>query len=241
MKVKSVILSVLWAAVVVGGTIWLAVERQARLRLGEENAALRQQLGQWPGLAAENQRLSNLVARARSSPSLPDDQLRELLRLRGGAGVLRQQAKELEALRKENRQARAALESGLKTRNAAATTDYWPRDSWFFAGYASPGAALQSFFWAGSKGDVKTLRGGITGDVQKEVEKDLEGKSDSEASTKAVTALARLKSVLVLNREAQGDDTVVLTAVFEEGNHTETNKALMKKIGNDWKFFGSPE
>ena len=68
-------------------------------------------------LIAENEQLSNRVAQVNPPQSLPDDQLRELLRLRGEVGVLRQQAKELEAVRTENRQARAALES--KTQGAA--------------------------------------------------------------------------------------------------------------------------
>ena len=183
MKAQSVILSGLCASVLVGLAIWLAVEHQARLRLGEENTALRQQLDRMARLAAENERLSNLVAQANRSPSLPDDRLKELLRLRGKVGVLRQQTKELETLRNENRQARAALESGHKTQRAVATADYWPRDSWAFAGYASPDAALQSSLWAASKGDLKTVVGGTTGEMQKEMEKDLETKSESEVSS----------------------------------------------------------
>ena len=150
-------LSVIYATAAAGVMIWLAVEHQAGLRLGQDNRALRQQLGQLAGLVAENERLSNLVAQASHSPSLPNDQLKELLRLRGEVGVLRQQSKELETLREENRQARTALESSPKPQSTspaggAATADYWPRDSWTFAGYASPDAALQSFVWAASKG-----------------------------------------------------------------------------------------
>jgi hypothetical protein len=103
MKAKSVILSVLCATALVGLAIWLIVEHQIRLRLGEENKSLRQQSDQMAGLVAENERLSNLVAQANRSQSLPNDQLKELLRLRGELGVLRQrESKELETLRNEN-------------------------------------------------------------------------------------------------------------------------------------------
>lgn len=245
MKAKSVVISVLCAGAVVGVAIWLAVGHQARFKLGEENRALRQQLDQMAAFAAENERLSNLVAQANRSQSLPGEQLKELLRLRGEVSVLRQQGKELETLRNENRQARAALESSLKTQSAgataaAATADYWPRDSWAFVGYASPEAALQSSIWAGNKGDLKTFLGGTTGELQKMVEKDLEGKSESEVSAKVLAESARLKSVRVLNREVQADDTVVLTAAFEDGTDTHTTKLLMKKIGNEWKLSGPP-
>ena len=243
MKANRVVLGILGVGAVAGVAICLAVERQARLRLGEENKALRQQVDPMAGLVAENERLSNILAQANGSRSLPDERLKELLRLRGEAGVLRQQGKEIEALRHENRLARAKLESTLKTQNggasrAAATADYWPRDSWAFAGFASPDAALQTSVWAASKGDLKSLLGSTTGELQKQVEKDLEGKSETEATIRAMDEVARLKSVRVVDREVQADDTIVLTAAFEEGTDTHTTKLVMKKIGGEWKISG---
>ena len=246
MKANSMITSLLCATAAFGLAIWLAVGHQARLRLGDEHKALEQQLDQMAGLVAENERLAKLVAHASRPQSLTDDQSRELLRLRGEAGVLRRQTKELETLREENRQARAALESGLKTQSAgatgaAATADYWPRDSWAFAGYASPDAALQTSVWAANNGDLKALLASTTGDLQKMMEKDFEGKSESEATLRAMDEVARLKSIRVVNREVQADDTVVLTAAFEDGTDTHTSKLLMKKVGNDWKISGPPQ
>src|ERR1039458_4922802 len=107
MRAGRVVLSVLGAAALSGVAIWLAAGHQARLRLGEENRALRRQLHQMDGLIAAKKGLSTLVAQASGSQSLTDDQLRELLRLRGEAGVLREQRKELETLREENRRVRA--------------------------------------------------------------------------------------------------------------------------------------
>lgn len=230
MKANRVITSLLCTTAVVGLAIWLKVEHQARLRLGEEHLALEQQLKQLAGLIAENQRLLNLVARASHPPSLPDDQSRELLRLRGEVGLLRQQSKQLEAVRHENRQARAA--------GGAATADYWPRDSWAFTGFTSPDAALQSSLWAANSGDLKALLASTTGDFRKELEEQFGGKSESEASIRAMDEVAGLKSVCVLNREVQANDTVVLTAAFEDRTDTHTSKLLLKKIGNDWKVSG---
>jgi hypothetical protein len=246
MRANSLVTSVLSLAAVVGLALWLAVEDQTRLKLGEEHKTLEQQVGQMAGLIAENDRLSNLVAQANRSQSLPDDQLRELLRLRGEAGVLRQQSKEFEAVRNENRQAHAALESSLKGRGTgaaggAATADYWPRDSWAFAGYASPDAALQTSLWAANNGDLKALLASTTGEVQKKMEEDFGGKSEDEASIRAMDEVSNLKSVRVLDREVQGDDTVVLSAEFVEGTDTHTGKLVMKKIGNDWKLSGLPQ
>jgi hypothetical protein len=243
MKANRVITSLFGVAAVAGLASWLAFEHQARLRLGEDHRTLKHQLNQMADLIAENEQLSNLLARASHPQSLSDDQSRELLRLRGEVGVLRQQSRELEAVRDENRKARTALASSLKNQNAgttkaAATADYWPRDSWTFTGYASPDAALQSLFWAGNNGDLTTMLASTTGDARKEIEAQYGNKSESEASIRAMDDISGLKSIRVLNREIQSDDTVVLTATFEDRNETNTGKLLMKKIGNEWKFSG---
>ena len=72
------------------------------------------------------------------------------------------------------------------------------------------------------------------------MQKDLEGKSEDEASAKAMAEVARLRSVRVLDREVKSDDTVVLTAEFEKENGTDRSKLLMKKIGDGWKLYDHP-
>jgi hypothetical protein len=232
MKAKSVILGVLCAAAVVAVASWLAVGHQARLGLEEENQALRQQLDQMGELAAENERLSNLVAQASQVQSLPEDQLQELLRLRAEVGALRQQAKALKPPHSENRQAPTSAESSVPT------ADNWPKDSWTFVGYANPAAALQSSMWAASKGDVKTFLRSLTGDAQKTAESLFAGKSDSELAAGALALFAGVKSVRVISREVRDDGSVVLTTASEEESGTVTRKALLKKVGNEWKLAG---
>jgi RNA polymerase sigma factor (sigma-70 family) len=77
------------ALAVVGVATPLVIQHQANLRLRAENQLLRQQSEQLGPLAAENERLSNLVSRPDPSPSLPDGQRSELLRLRGESTRLR--------------------------------------------------------------------------------------------------------------------------------------------------------
>src|SRR5207237_3604197 len=73
----------------------LVIQHQTKLR--EENESLRQQLDQQAQLAAENERLSNLITETARTDSilLPDQQLKELLRLRGEVGRLRLESREL--------------------------------------------------------------------------------------------------------------------------------------------------
>lgn len=72
--------------------------------LRAENAILLQSLEQLNHLAAENDRLSNSLAHA--SSALPEDQKRDLLRLRGEVASLRKQTNALAKLQEENRQLR---------------------------------------------------------------------------------------------------------------------------------------
>lgn len=83
------------AAITVALTIPLALQYRTQTELRAENQALRAQAGQIDVLAAENKRLSNLVAKAAKPASAAGkDQSLELMKLRGEVGVLRKTADE---------------------------------------------------------------------------------------------------------------------------------------------------
>jgi hypothetical protein len=100
-------LGLLSGVVLAGMAGLLIMQQQSMVRLREENQSLQQQQIQMVQLAAENERLSNSVNQAASSEPLSQDQLHELLRLRGEVGTLRQKAKELVRVQEENRELRA--------------------------------------------------------------------------------------------------------------------------------------
>ena len=87
MTMTKVKLGIIGVIAVAGVVAPLVIQRQSQAKLREEDQALRQQASQLAQVAAENERLSNLVGRPKSAepPSA------ELLRLRGQAGVLRRE------------------------------------------------------------------------------------------------------------------------------------------------------
>lgn len=103
-------LGVLSALVIAGAAILMAVRHQLQARLHERDKALSQQADRITQLEAENERLSNLVAQVNKTAVPPGDQARELLRLRGEVGVLRQQTNELGRVRQENRRLSQAVD-----------------------------------------------------------------------------------------------------------------------------------
>src|SRR5438876_10710594 len=80
------------------------IEHQSQVKMRAEIHSLRLQLDELGQQQAEHERTSNLLAQAGSS--LPNDQLRELLKLRNEVGLLRKATNELTNLREENRQLR---------------------------------------------------------------------------------------------------------------------------------------
>jgi len=98
-------------AVVISGIATLVVQQQARARLREQSESLQQQSDQLAQLAADNDRLSNLVAQANGSK----DQWAELLKLRAEAESLGKQTNDLATLREENHQLQQRSEAKRKT------------------------------------------------------------------------------------------------------------------------------
>jgi RNA polymerase sigma factor (sigma-70 family) len=88
------------AAIVAGGlAATVAMQQQTGSRMIGENQDLRQQVA---GLAAENESLSNRLQQISATPPLADDQFRELLRLRGEVGMLRDKTNLVGKLQKRN-------------------------------------------------------------------------------------------------------------------------------------------
>jgi RNA polymerase sigma factor (sigma-70 family) len=88
---------------IVGAVITAAVavpwvmQHQAQTRLAEASESLRQRTEQNSRLAAENERLSNLLPRSATPAPPTNDSAREVLRLRGEVGRLRRESAEEQA------------------------------------------------------------------------------------------------------------------------------------------------
>jgi RNA polymerase sigma factor (sigma-70 family) len=77
----------------------LALQHNSQANLRVENQTLLSRITELEGIAAERQRAADLQAQRGETQSLADEQLRELLRLRGEVAQLRADARELELLK----------------------------------------------------------------------------------------------------------------------------------------------
>lgn len=94
----------------------LVIEHRTCVKLREREDTSRQQDSQLAKLAAEHQRLSNLVVQANNAPT--NDQMSELQNLRSRAETLRQQTNELGKLLTQNRRSRPPRTASRPTPNS---------------------------------------------------------------------------------------------------------------------------
>jgi hypothetical protein len=97
-KSKVLLTAVITTAVAVIAA--LLIERRAQAQFRANDSILRQQYNQLAQLAAENQRLSNLIDQAKTSSATGDDRTAELAQLRAKVEALRQQTNRLAELPK---------------------------------------------------------------------------------------------------------------------------------------------
>ncbi len=91
-KVKAGVAGALVIGILVAPRV---VQREAQVRLRDKDEALRQRTDQLVKLQADNERLSKLLATATNPRSPSNDQLSELMRLRGEIGRLQTAVREL--------------------------------------------------------------------------------------------------------------------------------------------------
>lgn len=85
-------IGIITAIVAAGVAVPWILNHQSQVKLRQENEALRLKAEKNDQLAAENERLAKLAARASVNQSPTNEQFRELMKLRGEVGKLRQQA-----------------------------------------------------------------------------------------------------------------------------------------------------
>jgi hypothetical protein len=218
----------------------LVIQQSGQARLREKTEALRRQAEQIARLSAENERLSNLVARTANPQALPPDQLRELLRLRGQIGLLREAAREQARLEAANQQLRSELETPAKAlAEARAAPNFWAKDQLAFAGYADPEAALKTLLWAMRNGDLKaylacwTEGESVAALLQRQPREKVDAEMAAEGKMLAEN-LAPAVGFHILDKKTTSADEVILNLSFDgEGK---TRKFVVKRTGNEWKL-----
>jgi hypothetical protein len=228
------------AVLVMALAVGVVVQSLRVSKLNAQNEALRQQLA---AVQAQVDHLSSAAAQPKA-PATSDEDRSELLRLRNQAAQLKQVTNELQRLRGQmqqlqaaNQQMRAAPAPAVADPNAAAATGPVPRESWAFAGYATPEAALQSAIFAMSQGDYSTFLASMTPEEAARMQKSFEGKTPEQISEEGKRETAKATTLQVLNKQELAPDRVMLNVYV--GGEERMQRVTMQKIGEEWKWAGS--
>jgi RNA polymerase sigma factor (sigma-70 family) len=215
----------------------LVMQSRALANLGNENLALREQADRLARLAADNQSLSNRLAPAKPIKALPAGQFAELLRLRGEAG---RQKNELSKLRAE-----LALWPNTARSQAArerAAKNYYPKESWATAGFATPEAAVQSMTLAASRGDLQSVLACMSPEAQAMITNQFQGQTQEQISNEVASGIDHIKQtdgLRVVNEKTLTDGEVFLT-FYNQGSDS-WGSARLKQFGNEWKIVGNSD
>lgn len=220
-------IGILTSLVVISLATWLVRQQQSQNELREKNRALHEQVDELKQPAGNNRTNSH-----RTAQSFSDAQMSELLRLRNEVGQLREQSNELATLR-------AALATGQKVRSGKPDfntnrSEAIPKGAWANVGYATPEAAFQTICFAMSKGDVQTYLNSLSPEMQTNMMKAFQGKSQSEIAAGQMAEMEPVNDFQVVGEIEVGQDQVQML-VHTAGEDLNTI-FIMTNVNNSWKF-----
>jgi hypothetical protein len=219
-------------------------QHRANEALREQNEALISRVSKLSEVEAENRRLSQ-----RASPGtthgISDEETLELARLRGEVTRLRADTNQTGKLAQQlDRLHPTRTEPAKPQRQNASEQDNFPRETWAYAGYASPESALQSSAWAAVRGDVDTFLKGMSPEEQARIRNDWKTheKGDAEIRDFLINYWGQTKAVRIEGRQALSDSEAILTMFFDrEKGGSQRMKMKVQRIGTEWKLAGPQE
>jgi hypothetical protein len=228
------LVAIVLLAVLVAGYVW---ERGAIGRLRAENDSLLADKLEADRLTAENRELLKL----RGAVVAPVETVSstELLRLRNEVRQLRTQQEEAERLRAANQRAAEEITTGkFAPRRMADIEGAVPREKWVFAGFATPEAAVQSFFAALASGDLEQVVRCASPDGAEHLRREMA--DDPEKFRKefdeGLGKIGKLSGFRIIGSHPKGNDDgriEVLVQVVADGKPM---PLPLRRVGNEWKL-----
>jgi hypothetical protein len=227
------VLKIIAVGVLAAALSFARVQKNSIARLRQTNAGLRQQAAE----AAENQ--NSRVAQVGDDQELQSltEATRELPKLRNEVRQLRQQRTELDRLRNENGKLATQISSRTNRPKLAQMEGYVAKEKWTQAGFATPEATVQSFFWAVVNQDTSYFAQCMAPKMKQEFDRQFAGKSPEEQQKvfgDGMAALGRMGGYRIAGTEYVSENKVVIGIEAAAGGHV--IKMPLERIGNEWKL-----
>jgi hypothetical protein len=113
----------------------------------------------------------------------------------------------------------------------------FPKESWSFAGYASPEAAMISAIWAMKEGDrAKYLESLTPQEAERMMALWTSNEGGAAVDEKHRNLVGAISSLKVLERQITSPTEMVMNVFIEGPGRVE--KVRMSQVGQEWKFGG---
>jgi uncharacterized protein (TIGR03435 family) len=114
---------------------------------------------------------------------------------------------------------------------------YHPKTSWAFAGYATPEAALETYFWALNKQDAKSYEASMTTSALQDA-----GETIEQSISEAAPELKKISGYRISGIPMIAADEIVFQVSMDGGKNDSdgSDEITIKKIGTEWKVDESP-
>ena len=216
----------------VGGTV-LIRQWRVSLQLRHENRALREEIqareqAAKKDTAAAHAKLDEEITRLRF-------EAQEVHKLRNEVSQLRGQRNELERQRAENQRLKSGTLSNVPSAaQPSQEQDYFAKQDWTFAGYATPEAALQSSLWAMREGDLNSLQASTTAEGWARIGGGRDNQSDARMAEAIKGKVKNSAGFRILERKSVTKDEIILR-VHADGENADQN-IVMKRSDGEWKM-----
>jgi hypothetical protein len=230
--------------VAASAAVTVAIQRRSEKQQLAQTESLKQQADQIAQAAAENERLSHLVARAGTTQSLSAEQLRDLMRLRNEVGQLRNlegQKAQLEATNTRLRDLAAKSQEALA--HARSLPNYWPKEQLAFSGLSDPPSAVRSMLAAMKSGDLNALMDCFDPSIVTNFEAELKREGadpavrEAEIKTTLTDFVAHAEGFHIVDQTVTAPDEVTINLSLDGDGEGKILKMRMRRTGNEWKFF----
>jgi RNA polymerase sigma factor (sigma-70 family) len=120
--------------------------------------------------------------------------------------------------------------------------NYFPRESWYSMGFATPEATIKSFMWAKSVGDLDTVLAVATPEMRQQVF-DAYFRNKTKQQTTAILRenVKNVTGVRILKESFITENSVAIQMHFEGPDQKSRTEVTLRKIDGEWKVAGVAE
>jgi len=164
---------------------------------------------------------------------------RDLPRLRNEVRQLREQKKELDRLEAENQRLSTRLIAASEGSQRPLPTPeqgFLLRETWANAGFATPEATVQTFFWAAGRQDAAAIASSMTKDMARSSRLiDRNGQVRVEAM-EHFRQFGAVQALRIAEVQHTGGDQVRVS--LQAAVNGETISIAVQRVGDEWKIVG---